>query len=86
MSGHPETLLEMARRHVCEGVMRVARQKEIVAALDSDINDRSQAALAREILVSLNSSLNLMKRHLRAIEDRGRASHRCASSGSADEG
>ena len=78
MSGHPETLLEMARRQVCEGVMRVARQKEIVAALDSDINYRSQAALAREI--------NLMKRHLRAIEDRGRASHRCASSGSADEG
>ena len=34
MSGHPETLLEMARRHVCEGVMRVARQEEIVAALD----------------------------------------------------
>ena len=70
MSGHPETLLEMARRQVCEGVMRVARQKEIVAALDSDINYRSQAALAREILVSLNSSLNLMKHHLQSIEAR----------------
>jgi hypothetical protein len=44
--------------------MRVARQEEIVAALDRDINYRSQAALAREILVSLNSSLNLMKHHL----------------------
>ena len=70
MSGHPETLLEMARRHACEGVMRVARQEEIVAALDRNINYRSQAALAREILVTLNSSLNLMKHHLRSIEER----------------
>jgi hypothetical protein len=70
VSDHPETLLEMAGRHVCEGVMRVVRQEEIVAALDRDINYRSQAALAREILVSLNSSLNLMKHHLRSIEER----------------
>jgi hypothetical protein len=70
LSGRPETLLEMARRHVCEGVIRVARQEEIVAALDRDTSYRSQAALAREILVSLNSSLNLMKHHLRSIEER----------------
>ena len=70
VSGNTETLLEMARRHVCEGVLRVARQEEIVAALDRDINHRSQAALAREILVSLNTSLNLMKHHLRSIEER----------------
>jgi hypothetical protein len=44
------------------------RQEEIVAALDRDTNYRPQAALAREILASLHASLDLMKRHLRAIE------------------
>ena len=70
MSGHPETLLDMARRHVREGGVRVARQEEIVAALDRDTNYRPQAALAREILASLYTSLDLMERHLRAIEGR----------------
>jgi hypothetical protein len=70
VSGHPETLLDMARRHVREGRARVVRQEEIVAALDRDIHYRSQAALAREILASLHTSLDLMKRHLRAIEAR----------------
>jgi hypothetical protein len=70
VSGHPETLLLMARRHVREGGIRVARQEEIVAALDRDPNYRPQAALAREILTSLHTSLDLMKHHLRAIEAR----------------
>ena len=33
MSGHG-TILEMARRHVCEGKIRLARQEEIAAELD----------------------------------------------------
>jgi hypothetical protein len=70
VSGHPETLLQMAQRHVREGGARVVRQEEIVAALDRDTHYRSQAALAREILASLHTSLDLMKRHLRAIEAR----------------
>ena len=68
MSGRHETLLDMARRHVSEGAIRVARQEEIVAALGRDTNYRSQAALARDILASLLTSLDLMKRHLRMIE------------------
>jgi hypothetical protein len=70
VSGYPETLLQMARRHVCEGGARVARQEEIVAALDRDTNYRPQAALAGEILASLHTSLDRMERHLRAIEAR----------------
>jgi hypothetical protein len=38
--------------------------------LDRDTHYRSQAALAREILAILHTSLDLMKRHLRAIEAR----------------
>jgi hypothetical protein len=72
VSGHPETLLQMARRHVREGGARVVRQEEIVAALDRDTNYRPQAALAREILASLHASLNLMIRHLEAIEERSK--------------
>jgi hypothetical protein len=68
VSGYPETLLQVARRHVREGGARVARQEEIIAALNRDTNYRSQAALAREILASLHTSLDLMERHLRAIE------------------
>jgi hypothetical protein len=70
VSSRHETLLDMARRHVSEGGVRVARQEEIVTALCRDINYRSQAALASEILASLRTSLDLMKHHLRAIEAR----------------
>jgi hypothetical protein len=70
VSGYLETLLDMARRHVREGGARVVRQEEIIAALDRDTHYRSRAALAREILASLHTSLDLMKRHLRAIEAR----------------
>jgi arginine repressor len=67
MSGQ-ETLLEKARRHVREGAKRVARQEELVALLDQDGNYASQTALAREILVTLLTSLDLMRDHLRRIE------------------
>jgi hypothetical protein len=70
VSGRHETLLDMARRHVSEGAIRVARQEDIVAALVRDANYRSQAALAGEILAILHTSLDLMKRHLRAMEGR----------------
>jgi hypothetical protein len=73
VSGRRETLLNMARRHVSEGAVRVARQEAIVAALDSDPKYHPQAALARETLAILHTSLDLMKRHLRAIEGRSNA-------------
>jgi hypothetical protein len=59
----------MARRHVREGTERVARQEAIVDMLDRDILFRPQAALAREILATLQTSLDLMNSRLQAIEE-----------------
>jgi uncharacterized coiled-coil protein SlyX len=72
VSGRCETILEMARRHVREGAIRFARQEEIVAELDRD-NYPQAAALGRVVLETMRSSLDLMKRHLRAIEERSNA-------------
>ena len=69
VSGFPETLLETARRHVREGAERVTRQEAIVAGLERD-NHPDAATFAREVLKTMRSSLDLMKRHLRAIEER----------------
>ena len=63
-----DTQLEMARRHVRVGTERVARQEELVAWLDQEGNYTSQTALAREILATLRTSLDLMRDHLRRIE------------------
>jgi hypothetical protein len=65
-----ETLLELARRHVREGTQRVVRQEALVARLDLNGNYASQAALAREILTLLSTSLDLMRDHLRRIEEK----------------
>jgi hypothetical protein len=69
MSGHAETLLEMARRHVREGAVRIARQEEIASKLDRD-NHPQAAALARVILATMRSSLDLSEHHLLAIKGR----------------
>ena len=63
-----DSQLEMARRHVRVGTERVARQEELVAWLDQEGNYPSQTALAREILATLRTSLDLMRDHLRRIE------------------
>ena len=68
----PETELEMAQRHVREGAERVVRQEALVAALDKDAEYRPQAALARDVTVILRRSLDLMERHLEAIEERSK--------------
>ena len=68
--GGRETPLEAAQRHVREATERVVRQEAIVARLDKHRNHRPQAALAREILASLRTSLDAMKSRLRAIEER----------------
>jgi len=68
VSGFPETLLETARRHVREGGERVTRQEAMVAELERD-NHPDAATLAREVLKTMRSSLDLMKRHLRATEE-----------------
>jgi hypothetical protein len=68
----PEAELEMAQRHVREGAERVVRQEALVAALDKDAEYRPQAALARDVTVILRRSLDLMERHLEAIEERSK--------------
>jgi hypothetical protein len=64
-----ETLLEMARRHVWEGVIRVVRQEEIVSELER-VNYPETATFDRNVLKTMRLSLDLMKQHLWAIEER----------------
>jgi hypothetical protein len=63
----PETVLEMARRHVCEGEKRVERQTAIIAAMDKGNYTRA-AALGRQVLETMRASLDIAKRHLQRLE------------------
>jgi len=62
----PETVLEMARRHVLEGEERLARQIAIVAKNHTD------AALANKVLEAIRLSLDMSKRHLADLERRSK--------------
>ena len=72
MSDRPETLSELARRHVREGEERLARQAAIVARLERD-NQPTAAALGRSILETIRTSLEMAKRHLRQIEEQSKS-------------
>ena len=63
----PETVLEMARRHVLEGEERLARQIALVAKLERD-NLTEAAALATRVLETIRLSLDMSKRHLGDLE------------------
>jgi hypothetical protein len=69
MSGPRETILEVAQLHVREGAIRLARQEEIVSELDRE-NYPEAADLGRVVLTTMRCSLDLMERHLWAIEER----------------
>jgi hypothetical protein len=69
--GRPETILEMARRHVREGDERLTRQAAIVVAMEGG-GHHGQAALARRVLETMRTALELQKRHLRDIEARSK--------------
>ena len=71
MSGRHETLLEIARRRVSEGVIRLARQEEIVAELNRGSYPEA-ADLSRVVLETMRSSLVLWEYRLRAIEERSK--------------
>jgi hypothetical protein len=60
----PEDPLAMAERHVREGEVRVARQLVIIEEMDRD-NHPEAAAMGRVVLVTLQATLDLMRRHLR---------------------
>jgi hypothetical protein len=68
MDSRRETLLEMERRHVREGTKRITRQEAIISKL-GDGNRSDTAILAKEILVTMRSSLDFAKRRLRQIEE-----------------
>jgi hypothetical protein len=69
-AGQPETtLLETARRHVREGEERIVRQEATVAELERN-NHAEAAGFARGVLETMCVSLDLMKQHLRRIEER----------------
>ena len=63
-----ETLLELARRHVLEGEVRVARQRAIIEEMERD-NHRDVAASARRIMATLEASLRLSRQHLERLDD-----------------
>ena len=69
MAPQPETLLQKARRHVREGEDRIARQEATVAEFERN-NHPEAATLGRGVLQTMRNSLDLMKRHLRQIEER----------------
>jgi hypothetical protein len=71
MNVQPESELEMARRHVREAEVRLARQEAIIARLES-VHLVKDAARGGELLEIMRSSLEFMKRHLREIETRSR--------------
>jgi hypothetical protein len=57
----PETVLEMAQRHVLEGEERLTRQTAIVAKLER--NNHTEAALATKLRETIRLSLDMSKRH-----------------------
>ncbi|MBL6454571.1 hypothetical protein JMJ55_04490 [Belnapia sp. T6] len=60
----PEDALALADRHVREGEERVTRQLAIIDEMDRD-NHPEAAAIARVVLATLQTTLDLMREHLR---------------------
>ena len=60
MTDRKETPLEMGERHVAEGEVRIARQREIVEEMDRD-NHPNAAATARRVLAVMEDSLRLLQ-------------------------
>ena len=71
MGAHHQTPQEMERRHIREGTERIIRQEAIIAKL-GDGNRSDTAILAREILATMLSILDLAKRRLRQIEEQSK--------------
>ena len=70
MIDRPETVLEMARRHVREGEARLTRQIAIVAKLERD--SHTEAALATKVLETIRLSLDMWEGHLSRLERRSK--------------
>ena len=66
-----EERLSMARRHVAEGIDRIARQEILITELDRD-GHAELAVKARELLTTFETSLRLMREDLLRIENESR--------------
>jgi hypothetical protein len=64
MNQSSEDPLAMAARHVMEGEERVARQEAILEELVKDGRER-EAAAARKVLETMQTTLKLAREHLR---------------------
>ncbi|MFT8243967.1 hypothetical protein [Roseomonas sp. BN140053] len=64
MTDTPESPLAMAGRHVVEAEARVRRQAQIVAELERD-GHPDAAIVAPTVLATLETTLDLMREHLR---------------------
>ncbi|WP_149539370.1 hypothetical protein [Siccirubricoccus phaeus] len=64
----PEDALAQSERHVREAEGHVAHQLRVIAELDRDNHPRA-AALAREVLGTLQRSLELAREHLRLEQE-----------------
>ena len=56
--------LEMADRHLAEGAERIGRQEEIVAALDRDGHDTTEARRLLELLRGVQEQGIIHRRHI----------------------
>ncbi|MBX6745165.1 MAG: hypothetical protein IRY87_24285 [Acetobacteraceae bacterium] len=64
----PEDALAQAERHVREAEGHIAHQLRIIEELDRDDHPRA-AAMAREVLRTLQRSLELAREHLRLEQE-----------------
>lgn len=62
--GLDEGVVAQARRHVAEAEDHIVRQEALLARLSQDYRHAALAAEAREILTTLNHTLNLAREHL----------------------
>ena len=65
-----ETDLEMARRHVALGERNVARQEQIISAMER--SNQEGADMARRLLETMQRYLENAKAHVLRLERRGR--------------
>jgi hypothetical protein len=69
----------MARRHVVEAEARIARQREILREMQRD-NHSDATAAAQRLLVTMETTLSMMRDHLRFEEQRFKSGDGPASS------
>jgi hypothetical protein len=71
MNDSVETILSRAERHVAEGEQLVARQLALIETLDGE-HHPEMALRAQKLLLLLQSSLDLMRRHLEIERERAK--------------